>query len=151
MYFEHKVIAFRKRYATRDEALRALADRLVDVGAVRETYPSAVLDREEVYPTGLDLGAVGVAIPHTDAEHVITPQLGFMSLDEPVLFNEMGTEDGHIGVSIIIMLALPKADEQVPMLQKLVAMFESGETIKNLMSAKSSEEIEAIFAKAGIK
>lgn len=150
MYFDREVITFQQSFTGRDETLRELANRLVAAGVVRDSYPEAILAREAIYPTGLDLGGVGVAIPHTDAEHVITPQLAFMSLSSPVEFYEMGSEDSPIAVAIIIMLALPKAEDQVPMLQKLVGMFEDEQKIARLQAAASTDEVVAVFTEAGI-
>lgn len=73
---------------------------------MKDSFAENVLKREEVFPTGLLINDVGIAIPHTDAEHVNDSQIAFMSLKTPVTFYEMGTADKEISVSLIFMLAL---------------------------------------------
>ena len=40
---------------TKEEALSYLADKLIRKGIVKESYKQAIIDREHVFPTGLQL------------------------------------------------------------------------------------------------
>lgn len=151
MYFSKEVIILKDDAADRGTALRRLADGFLSQEAVRDSFPQAVLDREEKYPTGLGLGYIGVAIPHTDVEHVVTDQLGFMSLLQPVSFRQMGDESALVDVSLIIMLALTKTEDQIPMLQKLVELIQDQDSVRRLCDATDTEDIIAIFASAGLR
>ena len=48
---------------TRDEALRNMGMLLFEKGYVRESYTEALLKREEIYPTGLNLQTISIAMP----------------------------------------------------------------------------------------
>ena len=78
---------------TKEEALSYLADKLSSKGIVKESYKQAIIDREHVFPTGLQFEAYGIAIPHTDVEHVNKEQIALMTLKEAVSFYQMGTND----------------------------------------------------------
>lgn len=98
---------------------------------MKDSFAENVLKREEVFPTGLLINDVGIAIPHTDAEHVNDSQIAFMSLKKPVTFYEMGTADKEISVSLIFMLALKEPHAQLEMLQKLITMFQKKRWFKS--------------------
>lgn len=66
--------------------LREMGNVLVEKGWVKDTYPGAVIEREKVFPTGLPMEAMGVAIPHTDAIHVNKKAVFCGILDKPVDF-----------------------------------------------------------------
>ena len=51
------------------------------------------MKRESVYPTGLPVGEINVAIPHTDPEHVNNAAICLGILEKPVTFNVMGMEE----------------------------------------------------------
>lgn len=150
MYFSEEVVLLHEPADDRDSALLRLANELLRKGLVATSFPQAVLDREEKYPTGLNLGRVGVAIPHTDVEHVIRPQLGFMSLAHPVRFRQMGDESAVTDVSLIIMLGLHKSEDQVPMLQKLMGLIQDEASVQRLQEASSKDDVIEVFTTAGV-
>ena len=150
MYFDEEVVLLNQDAPDRDAALRLLADEFLGKGLVAPSFPQAVLDREDTYPTGLDLGTIGVAIPHTDVEHVVSPQLGFMSLARPVQFHHMADEATITDVSMIIMLALHKSEDQVPMLQHLMGLLQDRASLDALASATSPADVIGVFTRAGI-
>ena len=82
--------------ATREEALAELAKMLMANNYVHASFAQAVLHRENEFPTGLPTNPVGVAIPHTDIEHVISPAIAVSILANPVQFNEMGNPDNQV-------------------------------------------------------
>ena len=56
--------------ADNKEVLQIMGDAMIQEGYGEEGFTEALLEREKDYPTGLDVDGIGVAIPHTDAEHV---------------------------------------------------------------------------------
>jgi PTS system galactitol-specific IIA component len=53
-----------------EEIIRRLGQLLHNNGYVKDSYTQAVLDREIIFPTGLQTKSLGFAIPQTDADHV---------------------------------------------------------------------------------
>ena len=90
MLFDKEVILFNQDASDNVSALTRLADSMYAKGVVTSEYRDALLKREESFSTGLMTQTIGVAIPHTDPDKVIEPQIGFMSLKHPVTFHQMG-------------------------------------------------------------
>lgn len=117
-----------------EQALAYLGNQLVATGAVKDSYVKAVIDREAIFPTGLQFEDYGVAIPHTDSEHVNHTQLALMTLTEPVSFTQMATNDQPVSVRLIIMLAIKDSHEQVDMLQKLITLLQNPDVVHDLLA-----------------
>lgn len=145
-----KIVLLDESASNDQEALAKLADRLIESGAVKPSYKPAILQREVDFPTGLTTDKIGIAIPHTDAEHVNYDQIGVLRLRDPVTFLQMG--DGEeIPVKFVFMLALKEAHAQLGMLQTLVALIQNETKIQQLLLAKNAEEIIETLKSAGIK
>ncbi|MDD3028265.1 MAG: PTS sugar transporter subunit IIA [Erysipelotrichaceae bacterium] len=124
------------------------ADVLEKVGAAlikedyaKDTYVEALLKREAEFPTGLDVDGVGVAIPHTDVSHVKVPGVAIAVLKNPVDFIQMGSDDDKVSVSIVFMLAVVNPQAHLEKLQRILAIIQDSEVLKNIKSVKSSDEI----------
>ncbi|GAA2060739.1 fructose-specific PTS transporter subunit EIIC [Streptomyces albiaxialis] len=89
------------RAATKDEAARSLAERMVASGRVTdlEGFLSDVAAREAQMPTGLE---GGIGIPHCRSAHVTEPTLAFGRAAEPVDF---GAPDGP--ADLVFLIAAP--------------------------------------------
>ncbi len=127
------------------DVIRTLAEKLYDGGFVKDTYVQAVLDREEVFPTGLQVEEAGVAIPHSDAEHVITSTLGIATLEQPVEFRAMAEPDKIIPVTIVMMLAVADPKKVVLVLRKVINILKNGAAIKALNAAKTTLEAKQVL------
>lgn len=129
----------------RAEVIRRLGDLLYKNGYVKETYVQAVLDREVAFPTGLQTSTHGVAIPHTDTEHVIRPALAIGTLSQPVIFQGMGMPDTSIPVTVVIMLAVNDPQGIMPVLRSVLFILENGQAIEALAKSKDELEIKQIM------
>lgn len=139
---------------TREEVLAYLGQVMVDCGVVYESYPTAVLEREKIFPTGLQFQDYGIAIPHTDVERVKKAQLAIMTLDQPVEFYQMGTSDVVVPVQVVFMLALKEAHQQLTLLQDLVALLQDSQAMAAICQLpnqpESQEVLGMILAQHGI-
>ena len=127
---------------SRDDILRNLADLLYRCGATKDSYYQAMVDREELYPTGLPTARIRVALPHADAIHVNFSALAIATLQNPVQFHEMGGEpDSVLDVEIVLMLANADPDEQVETLRTLVNFFDEPSALESLMNAQTSSQL----------
>lgn len=101
----------------------------------------AIKKREENFPTGLNLeSGVGVAIPHTDPEYVNKDQIGFISLNKPIEFKQMGSDTEKVQVKMVFILCLKEAHKQLDMLQNLMTIFGNSQMVKNLYECKSKDK-----------
>lgn len=127
------------------EIIQILGDKLLTLGYVKESYIPAVIKREGIFPTGLPLGDINVAIPHTDVEHVNKPAIAMATLAHPVVFGNMGDPGEMLEVSIVFLLAMKEPHAQVNLLQNLVETFQNPEVLECLLGAKDPQEIEKIM------
>jgi PTS system galactitol-specific IIA component len=130
---------------TWQEVIQALGDKLQDYGYVKATYVPAVMEREGVFPTGLPLGDINVAIPHTDVEHVNKPAIAVATLARPVAFGNMGEPGNLLEARIVFLLAMNEPHAQLDLLQNLVKTFQNPQVLENLLGTASPEEIESIL------
>ena len=129
----------------REEVIRRLGGLLFQHGYVKETYVQAVLEREKVFPTGLQTNLLGMAIPHTDTEHVIKPALAIATLAHPVIFQAMGNPEAEVPVTVVMMLAISDPKAVIPVLRSVLFILEKGETLNALTQATTEIEIKAVI------
>lgn len=112
------------------------------LGFVKDSYLQAVLDREELYPTGLPTKIIKVALPHaTDKSHVVKPGIFIAKLVHPVVFKEMGDGVNDIDVEMAFLLAVNGEKEQLAVLQDIVGMFTKDEALQTLKEACTKKQI----------
>ena len=93
-----------------EEVFQKLGGKLVETGYCKESYIEALITREKSFPTGINMGEVGIAMPHTDREHVNKSGVAIARLKKPVKFLQMGTLDVEVQARIIFMLAVEDPD-----------------------------------------
>lgn len=150
MFFDKKIAFFDLEAANRNEALKRMADSLYAADMVEASFYKGILQREAQFPTGLPTIPYGVAIPHAEPDRVKTPQIAFASLKSPVTFQMMGTNHEEVEVSLIFMLALKKAEDQLTMLQKLTDVFQNSSLLTDFARCKNQEELDELLSKAGL-
>ncbi len=127
--------------------LREMGTTLFEQGYVRDTYIKGLIDRETEFPTGIATDSIGVAIPHTEAGHVIKTTVAVAVLDKSVPFSLMGSEEGRVDVDIVFMLAITNPDNHLLFLQKLMGIFQKKEVLLGIKNADRPEVIAEILNK----
>ncbi|ROR54503.1 PTS system IIA component (Gat family) [Luteococcus japonicus] len=123
------------------EALQLMAQPLLQAGRVRPSFEAAVVERERQFPTGLPLNG-GVAMPHTDPEHVVADAVSVATLSKPVTAGEMGGGvDSTVEVSCIFLLVFSDGAAHVKLLKTLVRSFQDTDFMAGLRELTSREEI----------
>lgn len=118
-----------------------VASDLYAAGYVTADYAQALKDREAEFPTGLPVPG-GVAIPHTDATHVLNDTIAVATLAEPISFGEMGGDDGDmVSVSLIVLLVLTNAAGHLAFLSETIKAIQDPSFVAALMSSSSDEDI----------
>lgn len=141
--FEKEIVLLKATdISNQSEALETLATKLFQKDVVKESYLKAIKDREKEFPTGLLMGGdIGIAIPHTDAEHVLENQIALMTLDSSVDFKQMADDTTNVPVDIIFMLALKDSESQLDTLQKLMSMGQDEEILKQIIASNNEDEV----------
>ena len=68
------------------EVFERLGKTLIKEGYCKDSYIDALKAREKDFPTGVNMGGVGIAIPHTDKSHVYKGAVAIGVLKKPVKF-----------------------------------------------------------------
>lgn len=124
-----------------EEVLGFMANTLLSKGYVKETYPNAILKREKEFSTGLPGNGYGVAIPHTDPEHVNQSIMAVGLLKKPVKFKMMGNHDEQIEVELCFMLALKESHSHIQILQRLMNVIQDEAIMKKIKNVASQSEL----------
>ena len=143
-FYEDLVVMHLKADSAID-AISQLGTLLYEKGFVKESFVPAVIKREQELATGLPTAEVGVAIPHTDVEHVLQPAIGVGILEAPVEFGEMGNPGGTVLVEVVCLLAIAKSEDVVKVLQSLVGIFQTPHLLKEIARAGDVSRIIGIL------
>ncbi len=132
---------------TRDEAILTLSSLLRAAGYVKGSFGQACLEREKVFPTGLPTEPFGIAIPHTDCEHVKRGAIAVGVLPEPVQFVEMGClDESYVDAHAIVVLAIADPEAVTSVLRELAMSFQDAEFLIGLKEARSADTVLELFA-----
>jgi len=131
---------------TAEETIRILAEKLLSLGYVKESYVDAVLEREAIHPTGLST-EMPVGLPHTDIEHCIIPGIAVGILKQPVEFRMMGDPTQKVSVRLVFMLSVINPASQVKILRRLIDYFQQTKLLEKLAHSRTSEEALDFFYK----
>ncbi|OOM75691.1 PTS sugar transporter subunit IIA [Clostridium sp. BL-8] len=135
------LIALNLEVKNKEEVIRELGKRMFEKGYVKHTYIDAVLEREKTLPTGLDIGEMCVAIPHTDSKHVNESNVALAVLKNSVDFNNMIEPSKKVQVRVVFLLAINDPDSQVSLLSKLMSVFQNVNLLKQIRNSSNIEEV----------
>ncbi|QWL63123.1 PTS 2-O-a-mannosyl-D-glycerate transporter subunit IIABC [Aeromonas jandaei] len=134
------LITLQTRFADRDAAIHALADRLDQAGKLHDkaAFLAAVMSREAQGPTAL---GEGLAVPHGKCDAVREAAFAVATLSE-----ELGWEgiDGPEPVNLIFMLAIPTdqaGSTHMQLLTTLTTALVDDDTREAVLAAQSAEQL----------
>lgn len=128
------------------DALHLLSTHLLNEGKVKPDYEEHLVSREREYPTGLCLGPINVAIPHTDYQYANTTQLAVATLEHPIEWHNMEDSDEVIEVSAIVLSLFDKPEHELETLQQLMNVLQNQELVAKIVSAESPQQIIQAFS-----
>ncbi|MBF0786651.1 MULTISPECIES: PTS sugar transporter subunit IIA [unclassified Streptococcus] len=140
-YLNEPLIFTQKRYSSNKELFTEVSTVAFDKGYVREDFLERVKQREETFPTGIQLEDFGVAIPHTDAECVHKEFVAIITNAEPVAFKSMEDLDQMVAANIVFVLGLNQPHAQLDMLQSLMKLLQNPEVLSQLLVAETTEQL----------
>lgn len=138
---ENELILLDIKAENQFELLEKVADNLYQLGYVKESYKNAVIEREKVFATGLPTLMGGVAIPHTDIQHVEKPAISIARLEKPVKFIIMGDDSATVDVDLIFMLAMKEEHAQLELLQSLMGILQDEKALGFIKKATNQDDI----------
>ena len=128
--------------SSQEEVFEKMGSALIEQGYCKDSYVDALKEREKHFSTGVDVGALcSVAIPHTDVSHVKKSAVAIATLDKPVTWIHMGTEDVEVEVQIVFMLAIDDPNSHLNQLQGVIRTIQQKEVINRLAECDNLKEI----------
>jgi PTS system galactitol-specific IIA component len=136
-----KLVFFGVEADNSESLINYLAKHLQALGYVDAEYKTAVVEREKLYPTGLNLDGVSVAMPHTTGQHILRPTIAVAQLAKPVKFYHMGEPETEVLATFAFMMAIKDHDDQIEWLKNLMHIFEDANSLAALRSVRNRIEL----------
>lgn len=150
MYLDKELCLFQLEVKDQKELFQVMSEQLKNAGCVKDSFLEGITNREQEFPTGLEVNQIGFAIPHTDSAHVNSSQICFASLKEPLVFSDMTDKSHEIPVRLVFMLAMSQPHEQIDTLQNLVSLFQNEEKANELLACTTKEAFIELVHSAGV-
>lgn len=141
---EH-VMIFNEANITHEDVIRTLGERLIQTGCIVEEYVSAVLEREQHFPTGLEIGEVNAAIPHAAPDFVKQSALAVGIVKQGVTFRNMAEPSQSLDVHVVFLLAMANPESQLKMLEQTMALIQDKQQLQRLAACERAEEVIGVF------
>lgn len=127
-HFFSKDLVFCLEADNQEQLFDQVATLLEEKKVVTDTYRSALIEREKMFPTGLDMEFLGkdlpnVAIPHTDTIHNLTENVVVVRLAKTVTFHNMIAPDKEVEVSLLFFIINNSSSSQTNILAQLMDFF----------------------------
>lgn len=140
-YINRKMILPNLHCKTKEELFKTIYDIGIENDYVREEFYEKILQREKKFPTGINLGEIGVAIPHTDAEYIKQEFIAVCSIKDEVGFKSMEDENESVKVKLAFVLGLNQPHSQLAILQELMQIIQNKEIVESLIDANDENDI----------
>ncbi|MCI8658830.1 MAG: PTS 2-O-a-mannosyl-D-glycerate transporter subunit IIABC [Lachnospiraceae bacterium] len=136
-----KLISLNCEFTTKLEAINYLVDKLDAAGKLssRDEYYKAVLERESLSETGIDMG---MAIPHGKSNAVREAAFAVATVKKPIEDWESVVPENQ--VSIIFLLAIPEAEAgstHLELLAELMTRVSNPDYLNRLKLSKTADEL----------
>ena len=146
-HFFSKDLVFCLEADNQEQLFDQVATLLEEKKVVTDTYRSALIEREKMFPTGWDMEFLGkdlpnVAIPHTDTIHNLTENVVVVRLAKPVTFHNMIAPDKEVEVSLLFFIINNSSSSQTNILAQLMDFFTGN---GHLEALSKITEPEALF------
>ena len=146
-HFFSKDLVFCLEADNQEQLFDQVATLLEEKKVVTDTYRSALIEREKMFPTGLDMEFIGkdlpnVAIPHTDTIHNLTENVVVVRLAKAVTFHNMIAPDKEVEVSLLFFIINNSSSSQTNILAQLMDFFTGN---GHLEALSKITEPEALF------
>ena len=146
-HFFSRDLVFCLEADNQEQLFDQVATLLEEKKVVTDTYRSALIEREKMFPTGLDMEFLGkdlpnVAIPHTDTIHNLTENVVVVRLAKPVTFHNMIAPNKEVEVSLLFFIINNSSSSQTNILAQLMDFFTGN---GHLEALSKITEPEALF------
>ena len=105
------------------EVLNNVSKELNKKKYINDGYIESVIEREKIFPTGLEFPKYCIAIPHTDSKYIKKDAIAIVKPKQSVIFRDMATNSKDLEVNIFLLLLISKNENQVKVLSSVIKNF----------------------------
>ncbi|MGT2770207.1 PTS sugar transporter subunit IIA [Streptococcus intermedius] len=145
-HFFEKDLVFCLHADNQEDLFNQVANLLEERHIVTFSYKNALIERERVFPTGLDMNFLGkdlpnVAIPHTDIVHNLAEKVVVVRLDQPVTFHNMIVPSNEVQVSLLFFIINNSNASQTNILAQLMDFFTAAGNLEALSKMDDADKL----------
>lgn len=140
-YVKEELVFLNLTVSDRAELFKKLSTLFLDKGYVNEGFYDFIVEREENYPTGLDLETHTVAIPHGNPEFIKQSFISVVTLTQPIKMKKMENADEEIEVDLFFVLGLNDGTQHLQILKQVIGLIQQEEFVQAIKEAKTTEEV----------
>lgn len=140
-FLNQTLVFLNKSYPNSDALFEDIGGEISAKGYGTGQFIEKLKEREGIFPTGLNLGNYGVAIPHTDPEYITEQFISVATLTHPVPFKSMDNIEVEVPVNLVFILGLKKAENQLMVLQQLMKVIQDETLVKDLIEEKNCQRL----------
>jgi PTS system galactitol-specific IIA component len=101
------------------------------------------MERENNYPTGLEMDGYAVAIPHGDVECIESPFIGITTLSSPIEMYKMDDPKTSVPVQTVFLLGLDNEQTHLNILKEFIKLIQDKTLINYIQQSNSVEDVRA--------
>lgn len=131
---------------TRLELFNEVGKILISKNYVKNSYIENIIERENIYPTGIMTSYCPVAMPHIDAKYSNVNTLFVITSEKGIEFED-AEEDKNLYAKIIFGLIVKNHDEHIDFLVKISSIIQNVDLLENLYNAKNETEMKNLIEK----
>lgn len=143
-HLKEELILLNLDVSNRDELFKQVSDTYLEKGLVTESYYRCLSDREDNYPTGLEMGDYSVGIPHGEPEHVKESFVSIVTLVEPISIHKMENPEESVSVDVFFFLGLGDGGLHLNILRETIGVIQEKSLIEKLKKASSAKDALAL-------
>lgn len=148
-YLKNAPILLGDEFENREVVFTKVTEQTLEKGWVTEQFLQKIIEREQVFPTGLHQGSFGIAIPHTDPECIVEEFISLVIPKKPVTFQRMDDINLSVGADFIFILGLNQPHQQLAMLQQLMELIQNTTLLQALSKQTEAQDIITLLEENG--
>ena len=123
------------------EVLNNVSKELNKKTYINDGYIESVIEREKIFPTGLEFPKYCIAIPHTDSKYIKKDAIAIVEPKQSVIFRDMATNSKDLEVNIFLLLLISKNENQVKVLSSVIKNFSDEDFYNKIIQNNDKKKI----------
>ena len=123
------------------EVLNNVSKELNNKKYINDGYIESVIEREKIFPTGLEFPKYCIAIPHTDSKYIKKDAIAIVKPKQSVIFRDMATNSKDLEVNIFLLLLISKNENQVKVLSSVIKNFSDEDFYNKIIQNNDKKKI----------